>query len=653
MSEFSTLKGSAAVEHPSRIADARECLLSGEKLPGGIVRSVIEASWQRCMVKDIDPNIQRRSHRLNDADLEQQWLQHEELISASDIIMNEAHQLLADSGTIMHVVAPSGVILRSDGDSETLDLAQEFSLTPGANWREEHAGTNAIGTALSIDSAVQVHAYEHFCENISCWTCSAAVIHDPFEKGILGVVNISGLQHTQHDYCLALAISGARRIEGQLAQFQLARRDLLIGLTVDRFANGAGDGVLLLDLNGRIVRANPIADRVLAARGIAVDLTPYNPLSSLGRSREVIQAPCPILNDLDTRWVEPVLYSGKTIGYIAVIPPLFKHTQRAPVSKPATPVEETGFSRLVGNSLPFAATVAQAKRLARAPIPILLQGETGVGKELFARAIHETGPSSGGAFVALNCGGLSRDLLAAELFGYADGAFTGARRGGMTGKIEAANGGTLFLDEIGEMPLDLQPMFLRVLQESEICRVGETAPRKVNFRLVAATNRDMAQEVAEGRFRMDLYYRVSSMSLTIPPLRHRQGDIGLLADSVLEQLAQRHGCERKRVSPELLEVLSAYDWPGNIRELSNVVTAAFYLSEERELRPGDLSVEFHMTASPKAGNAAISPLEEAEREMIATAVSELKGNLTQVAKRLKIAKSTLYIKLKKYGLERT
>ena len=296
--------------------------------------------------------------------------------------------------------------------------------------------------------------------------------------------------------------------------------------------------------------------------------------------------------------------------------------------------------------------VQQAKRLAKAPIPVLLQGETGVGKELFARAMHEEGKTQNGEFVALNCGGLSRDLLAGELFGHVEGAFTGARRGGMPGKIEAANGGTLFLDEIGEMPIDLQPMFLRVLQESEICRVGETRPRKVNFRLIAATNRDLSQEVAEGRFRMDLYYRISSMTLTIPPLRERKGDVSLLAVNIFTHLLEQHSGGERRLSNSLLELLEKHSWPGNIRELSNLITATFFLSDQDELGPGDLPKDFIAANAETVNDRDSNPLDLAEKDVITRAIREQGGNLTKVAKELNIAKSTLYIKLKKYGLQR-
>lgn len=602
MNQKTTLRGSVAVEHPKRIAKAREDLLSRGTLSDESVRPLIKASWQRCVSDDVNPLIAKRAIEMDDCQLDAIKAGFRELISASEPIMREAKDLLADSGTVMHLVAPSGIILSYQGDDHTRELAANYHLVPGANWNESKVGTNAIGTALSVGSAVQVHAFEHFCENINVWTCSAAVIRDPFENRIMGAVNISGLKNTLHDYCLALAVSGARRIEGQLAQQQMAKRDLLLGVTLERFTMPGNDGLLLMDQDGRLVRTNHQADRVLAARGMQIDLSPFNPILTLNDEERRAHQPKPILNQLKPEWLEPVVYQGEQIGYVAVVPfpsPRRKPGQSGTREKQITAGEnDNGFSRLVGRTPQFVKCIQQAARLAKAPIPVLLQGETGVGKELFANAMHEMSPSKGNTFIALNCGGLSRDLLAGELFGYIEGAFTGARRGGMTGKIEAANGGTLFLDEIGEMPLDLQPMFLRVLQESEICRIGETQPRKVNFRLIAATNRDLAQEVAEGRFRVDLYYRISSMTLTIPSLRQRSADVVVLAEHILEKLAKQHDGEKKSLSPELKSLLEQHSWPGNVRELNNLITAAYFLTDRDELTPADLPMDLHIGREP-------------------------------------------------------
>ncbi|MNZ99833.1 Limonene hydroxylase [compost metagenome] len=282
-------------------------------------------------------------------------------------------------------------------------------------------------------------------------------------------------------------------------------------------------------------------------------------------------------------------------------------------------------------------------------MPILLQGETGVGKEAFAQGIHYSGVGRDGPFVAINCGSLSRDLLASELFGYAEGAFTGARRGGMKGKIEAAQGGTLFLDEIGEMPLELQSHLLRVLEEGELYRLGESEPRKVDFRLVAATHRDLRQEVAKQRFREDLFYRVAVTQIRIPPLRERKEDIALLARDILQRQAGRHGRPLPELAPEVLAALAGHDWPGNVRELRNVLEGMLLLGGPR-LTGEDLPDELRPLGGADAAVEGL--LDENERQVICQAIDRSRGNLTQAAKALGIAKSTLYLRLRKYGLSR-
>jgi sigma-54 dependent transcriptional regulator, acetoin dehydrogenase operon transcriptional activator AcoR len=317
-------------------------------------------------------------------------------------------------------------------------------------------------------------------------------------------------------------------------------------------------------------------------------------------------------------------------------------------------VTRDGFARLVGRSARFAQVANKARLLAAVNAPVLLHGETGVGKEVFARAIHEHGPLRKAAFVAVNCGALSRELLASELFGYVDGAFTGARRTGAIGKVEAANGGTLFLDEIAEMPLDLQPYLLRVLESGEVCPLGSNTPRKVHFRLIAACNRDLRVEVNSQRFRMDLFYRISVTSLRIPPLRERKDDLPSLVEYFSEGVSERQGSPRKQFSPEVLEVFSNYPWPGNLRELRNVVEAMMLLSEGDTVGTEALPVELSGPA-PDAVTppAALCGLREAERETIGTAIRAHSGNLTLAARDLGVARSTLYLKIKKYQLERT
>jgi transcriptional regulator with PAS, ATPase and Fis domain len=343
---------------------------------------------------------------------------------------------------------------------------------------------------------------------------------------------------------------------------------------------------------------------------------------------------------------------------------VFNEAVGAVVPDPTPSTDPDGFERVVGTSARLTQVVSKARVLAGVNAAVLLHGETGVGKEVFARALHEHGSHPRAPFVALNCGGLSRELLASELFGYVDGAFTGARRAGMIGKVEAANGGTLFLDEIAELPLDLQPFLLRVLEGGEVYPLGSNKPRRVRFRLIAACNRELPVEIKAGRFRMDLFYRISVTSLHIPPLRERKEDLPALVEHFAEGVAERHGTRPKRFSNEVLEAFASYSWPGNLRELRNVVEAMMLLSDDDTVGlsalpldllapvPAPLNVPMPETANANANaHAPLRGLREAEREAIETAIGAHAGNITLVARGLGISRSTLYLKLKKYGLE--
>jgi len=360
--------------------------------------------------------------------------------------------------------------------------------------------------------------------------------------------------------------------------------------------------------------------------------------------------------------IESIKEGSDTLGFLLVVPAPSRCTASTFDSRPdAEYTPAAAFSRIVGHSPALRAAVQKAQQLAKAKVPVLLLGETGVGKELFARGIHQGSAAADGPFVALNCGGLSRDLLASELFGYTEGAFTGARKGGIVGKIEAANRGTLFLDEIGEMPIDIQPHLLRVLEEGELCRLGENAPRKVSFRLIAATNRDLRADIAEGKFRVDLYYRLAVTSISIPPLRERKADLAELIDHWLHASVERHGLADAVLDDEAYEQLLNYDWPGNVRELRNVIEGAVLIARDGIIAVDDLPPEIRDAACADSRGVASSDghslplprvpsLEMAEAEAIRLAIQQSDGNLTQVAIQLGIAKSTLYQKIKKYGL---
>jgi transcriptional regulator with PAS, ATPase and Fis domain len=375
---------------------------------------------------------------------------------------------------------------------------------------------------------------------------------------------------------------------------------------------------------------------------------------------------------LRAEWFNPVVVEGSTIGAMLVVPVMRSRpagNRMAERSGAAGNALGSGvdseagseadpqrncFAQILGQSATMLAAVNRGRQLARRRVPVLIEGETGVGKELFARAIHGE-ERGGGAFVAYNCGAASKELIGSELFGHVRGAFTGATAEGRPGRFELAHGGTLCLDEIGELPLELQPVLLRALEEGVVYRLGDTQPRRVDVRLLAMTNRNLHDEVKSGRFRGDLYYRISVTRIRIPPLRERDIDIDLLVEHFNRRLSQRHAVPLRRLNPEVMAVLRAYSWPGNVREMRNIIENLLLTSREEEVALDELPAEL-LDETGTIGVAEPVPLqsaslEETERVAIARAVHGAHGNLAQAARSLGVSRSTLYRKLELYQLE--
>jgi transcriptional regulator with PAS, ATPase and Fis domain len=367
----------------------------------------------------------------------------------------------------------------------------------------------------------------------------------------------------------------------------------------------------------------------------------------------------PLPNWMNPDWIQPVAIDGKIIGYTVIIP---DRQTRAPQTQPNSAVMQTTlpkkegepdpFGKIVGTSEGIRSAIERGRRLAIGDQPVLILGETCVGKEEFANALHTASRKHGGPFVALNCAALSRDLVISELFGYVEGAFTGAMRGGRPGKFEQANGGTLFLDEVGELPLDVQASLLRVLQDGLVTRIGDSKARKSEVRIISATNRDLRDQVSRGLFREDLYYRLSVTTLIIPPLRMRQRDILVLAEYFLHRLETAYDGPTRTISPALHQKLMAYTWPGNIRELRNVLESMWHLSDGDTLDICHLPPEYGDDGKVDHVSKPFN-LYDRECETIIRSIEEHSGNIRQAALALGIARSTLYEKMKAYKIRRS
>jgi two-component system NtrC family response regulator len=309
-----------------------------------------------------------------------------------------------------------------------------------------------------------------------------------------------------------------------------------------------------------------------------------------------------------------------------------------------------GFDRIIGTSPVITAAIKLAQRVATTDTTVLILGETGTGKEVFAEAIHQASPRNAKPFVAINCSAFSKELLESELFGHKAGAFTGAVKD-KKGLFEEANGGTIFLDEIGELDHDLQAKLLRVLESQQFIKIGDTKTTKVSVRILAATNRNLQDEVAQDHFRSDLFYRLSVFQVTLPALRERKKDIGLLAKMFVHHFATKVNAHITGFTPDFLERLEAYDWPGNVRELKNIIERAVILCDSNELDASLLPYEFDAAPMKTSGNLSAFDLASVEKLHIQRVLNHTGGNRAEAAKLLNIGVATLYRKLKEYGLE--
>lgn len=316
------------------------------------------------------------------------------------------------------------------------------------------------------------------------------------------------------------------------------------------------------------------------------------------------------------------------------------------------------FNNLIGNNIDFLNIVTMAQQFSQTSSTLLITGESGTGKELFAQSIHNASPRSSGPFIRVNCAALPENLLESELFGYAEGAFTGAKKGGKPGKFELANGGTIFLDEIGDMPMNMQTKLLAVLQERVVERVGGTTPIQINTRVIAATNRDLEEMVAKHEFRDDLYYRLNVVQLKIPPLRKRMDDLPILVSRLMDRLNKKLGTAVEDVSLEAMELLKNYSWPGNIRELENLLERAINLAHMNfhdHILPADFpslydSKPAQIFLDTDGSKTLTEKMDDIEKAMIIQALEKTNDNKTQAAKLLGIHSSALYRKLSKYDL---
>ena len=627
----------AAIGHRPERADTMEAwerFLTGDPAAAIPARNFVVASWLRSQRLGIDPMGRAAPLAARGDGVEQLRQRHADLLSAAAAVFAQVADVFSGSRSIMVLTNNDGVVLDAVGDRRTLEEGEDIHLTLGGDWREGAVGTNGIGTALATGRPAQVHAAEHFCEGIKAWTCAAAPVFEPGTGAMLGVVDISGPPSTYQRNNLSLAVSTARQVEMILAERAANERMRLLEVCLGRITEADVAGMVAIDRAGRLVHRT---GRVPNLVGLGQRVPGLDDGSAIEGWAEKLP------EGLRAEWFSPVTVDGRAIGAVLVVP-----------TRPRTPppLPGDGFEAILGRSPAMSEALDRARHLVGKHVPVLIEGETGVGKELFARAIH-AGHDPRRPFVVLNCGAVAKDLLGAELFGHVRGAYTGATSEGRPGRFELAHGGTLCLDEVGELPLELQPFLLRVLEEGVVFRLGDGQPRPVEVRLLALTNRTLADEVAAGRFRRDLYHRISVTRIRPPPLRERKGDLELLLEHFNALLSERHDVPRRRFGPEVLSLLAAYHWPGNVRELRNVVESLLLMSDSPDVRLDELAAG--LCPDPAGVSPAVADppasLEASERAAILESVRLCHGNLTAAARALGVSRSTLYRKIDRYRLQ--
>ena len=628
------------------------------------VRDLIASSWERCLSEGVNPEQTAAPLLATEGTLHILRQKNTDLMKCARPVLAQAKVFLRDLESILILTDYNGVNLDVVGDPKCVENAIGIGMVPGSGWKETVSGSNAVGTAMATGMPTQVHGEEHFIQGFKPWTCTAGIISDPYDNQLLGVIDVSGLSNTFDKFHVPLVVSWANQIQLSLAKNTSEQWNIIKENSQCDFKNSHRNaGKMLFDSQGRLIDHSQNASSILSSLGIEYDLSMKSRLSLERFGGDEIIYPHDTGLWLSSDWIEPVKEKNEIVGFKIELPSNKRSSQRTSAPSNIVTIKSNSqadpFEKISGQSASVKASIAKASKAATTPLPVLLLGDTGVGKEMFARAIHEASNFSNGPFIDLNCGAFTKDILSSELFGHVEGAFTGAKRGGMMGKIEAANGGTLFLDEIGEMPLEIQPVFLRVLQERKIHRVGAIAPIPVNFRLIAATNCYLKREVSDGLFRKDLFFRLSTVAIALDPLSRRKDDIEEIAHIVLKEIQDSQIIVPKRLSASLITALKNREWPGNIRELVNVIECMCYMSSNETLTTEDLPAGYQPGESLVSGispdqnqsSQSLSNLDIAEQQAIENAINEFGGNITQAAKNLGIAKGTLYRKMKKYNLE--
>ncbi|WHS62355.1 sigma-54-dependent Fis family transcriptional regulator [Pseudomonas sp. G2-4] len=599
--------------------------------------AIIQASWSRCRAFGLSHQSAPAFDQLPAEGIAQLLeSQHSLVQTTHQEVLPYYENILSNSNCLIMLADNQGQVLTSWGTQRFIEPKLAHGFSAGASWMERCSGTNAIGTALACEQAVHIEHDEHFLKANRFMTGSAAPIFDA-ERKVIAVLDVSSDSYLPPSHTLGMVKMMSQTVENRLIlnlfrgeHFQLTFNTGLNNL------DSQWAGLLIFDESGQVLSANRRADNLLGLSLSRVSIESLFKVSLLE-----------LLNQPDG--LPFALQASGSNRFQCLLRRPNQITIKARVFAEPSPAQAPAGHVISLNTLHFGDSrvekaVRQAERLLEKDIPLLIHGETGVGKEVFVKALHQASSRCKQPFIAVNCAAIPAELVESELFGYEKGAFTGANQKGSIGLIRKADRGTLFLDEIGDMPLPTQARLLRVLQERCVQPVGSAELFPVDIRIISATNRSLREQVQLGRFREDLYYRIGGLTLELPPLRERSDK-----QALFKRLWEHHRepSQWAGLSREVLDLFDRHPWPGNLRQVSSVLQVALAMAEEQPIRPEHLPDDFFVdlemepVETPEPLTVDLNDVEDLNRQLQAVG-----GNISHLARRLGVSRNTLYKRLR-------
>ncbi|NLW91056.1 MAG: sigma-54-dependent Fis family transcriptional regulator [Syntrophomonadaceae bacterium] len=620
-----------------------------------LIREVILDSWKRSQQFGVNA-LHQKKQLCSSADLKKRQANNIILLNAANGYLENLYFNVLNSQGIVVLSDADGIIIFALGDEKTMRETTAPEL--GNDCSEATLGTNGVGTCLALRSPIQIWAEEHYYQGNHIWYCSGAPIFDP-AGNMLGCLNVTGTSESVHAHTLGMVLGIANAVERQIKINQITAENQRVIRKQEIMLDLIMDGVLIVDPAGKIVEVNQHARHLLGLVKNEIVDQPLAKIIPSGLDIEDIFMKQRMLKNMEIDFAlqhkdlscsvsTAIIRNEKGLAESLILTFTPTKNIHALVNQVTGSVARYTFEQMIGRSPVFQEAIRQGKLAALTSSNVLITGESGTGKELMAQAIHSASNRFHKPFIIINCGALPRGLIVSELFGYEEGSFTGSKKGGNPGKFELADGGTIFLDEIGELPLDSQATLLRIIQEKVVHRIGSNKPKPIDVRIIAATNRDLAEEVQNKNFRHDLFYRLNVLTIHMPSLRERHEDIEVLIDNTMNRIINQTHKINLTIDGQALAALQEYEWPGNIRELENILERAANICEDSVIRFSDLP--HNITGEKVAAAPDMTIIEQTEKNLIMDTLRETGGNIKQTAEKLGIARNTIYRKMKRYNI---